>query len=138
MATYTARIAIQAPPIRVWEGLTRPDLVKQWQWNSTLHTDWHVGGDLYFQSEWQGHGYEMRGKVLEVVPHELIQYSLFLPDQSNLENYAIMTYTLNDQGGRTILTVEMNDPRSRPSEQRTFAENWGTVLAILKFVVEPR
>ena len=139
MAKRTARITIRARPPRVWEGLTDPALVKQWQWGSALYTDWQVGQDIRFHSDWFGEVSYMQGKVLEVVPYELIRYSILAP-ASGLEdkpdNYAIMTYTLEDHGDATTVTIGLEDHHSRLSDQHTFAENWGTVLALLKVIIE--
>ena len=82
----------------------------------------------------------MQGKVLEVVPYELIRYSILAP-ASGLEdkpdNYAIMTYTLEDHGDATTVTIGLEDHHSRLSDQHTFAENWGAFWPYSKSLSKP-
>ena len=139
MAQHTAQISIRARPSRVWEGLTKPALVKQWQWGSVLETDWRVGRDIRFHSDWFGEVYDMQGKVLEVVPYELIRYSVLESGSGNegaRNNCAIMTYALEDRNDVTILTISLEDNHSRPEDEQAFVANWGTVLTLLKFMIE--
>lgn len=83
--------------------------------------------------------YEQWGKVLEVVPHELITYSLFAPRpglEDKPENYFVRSYTLDEQQGNTLLTIEMNDNRPRAGVQESADEDGQSVLAALKATVE--
>ncbi|NBW38192.1 MAG: ATPase, partial [Cytophagia bacterium] len=43
MATNISILQLNAPIHKAWEALTKPDLVKQWQFGSELITDWNVG-----------------------------------------------------------------------------------------------
>ena len=139
MAKHTAKISIRAHPSRVWEGLTNPVLVKQWQWGSVLDTDWQVGRDIRFHSDWFGEVYDMQGKVLEVVPYELIRYSILVPGSGNegtRDNCAIMTYRLEERNDATTLTISLEDNHSLLEDEQAFITNWGTVLTLLKFMIE--
>ena len=139
MATSVSEIAIHAPLSRVWDVLTNPALVKQWQYGSELTTDWQVGGDIRFRSEWQGSVFEQWGKVMEVVPHSLVKYSLFAPRpglEDTPENHFVMTYRVHPQGTQTILTIEMLDSRPGASEQESSDDEGQAVLARLKRIAE--
>jgi uncharacterized protein YndB with AHSA1/START domain len=79
MATNISTIKVKATAEKLWAMLTKPELVKQWQYGSDLVTDWQVGSSIRFRTEWKDKVFEQWGKVLEVVPQKLIRYSLFAP-----------------------------------------------------------
>ena len=79
------------------DTLTKPALVKLWQYGSDLITNWEVGSIIRFRTEWEGKVFEQWGEVLEVKPPELLKYSLFAPRpglEDKPENYFIMSYVL--------------------------------------------
>jgi uncharacterized protein YndB with AHSA1/START domain len=120
--TSTSRVVINAPAERVWQALTEPALVKQWQYGSDLLTDWSLGGPLRFHSEWEGVAYEQWGTVLEVVPHLRLVYTLFAPRpdlEDKPENYFTMTYGLEEADRVTTLTISQDDPRPAPAQDES-------------------
>jgi uncharacterized protein YndB with AHSA1/START domain len=139
MGKNISQVTINAPVSKVWDVITRPEMVKQWQYGSDLTTDWQVGSGIRFPSKRQGNVYEQWGKVLEVVPHSLVRYSLFAPRpglEDVPENYFVMTYTLTEQGDDTILTIEMNDNRPGTSDEESVDEDGQSILTMLKSVAE--
>jgi len=66
MTKSISKITIHAPAEKVWNALSNPSLVKQWQYGSNLLTDWKVGSEIRFRNEWEDKIYEQWGKVLEV------------------------------------------------------------------------
>ena len=62
MVKHTSRVTIKATAANVWATLPEPELVKQWQYGSELFTDWRVGSEIRFRSQWQGQIYEQWGK----------------------------------------------------------------------------
>ena len=90
MAINISTVIINAPVQKVWEALTQPELVKLWQYGSDLLTDWKVGSEITFTTEWEGKIFEQWGKILEIKTNELIKYSLFAPRpglEDKPENY---------------------------------------------------
>jgi uncharacterized protein YndB with AHSA1/START domain len=79
MASNRSVVNINAPLQKVWDALTKPELVKQWQYGSKLITDWKPGSSIRFVTEWDGKVFEQWGTVVEVIPMKSIQYSLFAP-----------------------------------------------------------
>ncbi|WP_218917276.1 SRPBCC family protein [Niabella ginsenosidivorans] len=79
MAINISGITIHATPEKVWNAVTKPELVKQWQYGSDLKTDWQPGSPIRFSTEWQGALFEQWGTVLEIQPCHLLKYSLFAP-----------------------------------------------------------
>lgn len=135
--TTTSQILINAPVAPVWEALTKPELVKQWQYGADVITDWQKGGPIVYRSEWEGTVYEQRGTILEIEPEKLVKYTLFAPRpglDEKPENYFTMTYRVEEINGKTMLTITQDDPREQPQEQAEEAEN--TVLDSLKKLVE--
>ncbi len=108
MITNISTIRINASIQKIWETLTRAELVKQWQYGSDLNTDWRVGSDIKFITEWEGKIFEQWGKILEIRPYELIKYSLFSPRpdlEDRPENYFIMSYVLTRQNTYIKLNI---------------------------------
>lgn len=100
MATNVSTIFLSAPIEKVWNVLTKPELVKQWQYGSDLITDWKIGNEIRFRNEWEGQVFEQWGTVLEVSPNQKIKYSLFFPRpelEDKPENYFIMSYVLSEE-----------------------------------------
>ena len=88
----------------MWGTLTKPEFVKLWQYGSDLVTNWEVGSDIKFRTEWEGKIFEQWGQVLEVRPLELLKYSLFAPRpglEDKPENYLVMSYVLTTENDQT-------------------------------------
>ncbi|HEX8546887.1 MAG TPA: SRPBCC domain-containing protein [Cytophagaceae bacterium] len=81
MATNISTIVINASAQRVWDILTKPELVKLWQYGSELQTTWAAGSAIRFKTEWESKIFEQWGTVLDIIPNESIKYSLFAPSQ---------------------------------------------------------
>ena len=136
--TTTSKIMINAPVTSVWEAITKPELVKQWQYGADVITNWQKGSPIAYRSEWEGTVYEQTGTILEIEPNKLVKYTLFAPRpglDDKPENYFTMTYTLEEINGQTTLTIIQDDPREQlPQEQAE--ENENSVLDGLKKLVE--
>jgi hypothetical protein len=92
----------------------KPEFVKQWQYGSQLLTDWKIGSEIKFKTEWEGTIFEQWGKVLDIRQNELIKYSLFAPRpdlEDNPENYFVMSYILTAGNGQTKLEIIQEDNR---------------------------
>lgn len=79
MATNISRLNLNATSAKAWEALTDPAMVKAWQYGSELITDWKVGNEIRFKTEWQGQIFEQWGTVLHFEPTSRLKYSLFAP-----------------------------------------------------------
>lgn len=138
MATNISTIRINASRQRVWETITKPELVKLWQYGSDLLTNWEIGSDIKFRTEWEGKIFEQWGKVLEVRPTEIIKYSLFAPRpdlEDKPENYFIMSYVLTEEGGKTRLEIIQEDNRPNAVQEEPQGEE-NSVLKSLKKLAE--
>lgn len=138
MATNISRITINATLQKVWDTLTRPELVKLWQYGSDLQTTWKVGSEIKFITEWEGKIFEQRGNVLEFTPMSKLRYSLFAPRpgiEDKPENYFEMIYSLIASNGQTRLKIIQEDNRPNAVQEEEQGEE-NPVLKMLKLVAE--
>jgi uncharacterized protein YndB with AHSA1/START domain len=131
MATNISVIRLDATKDKVWDTLTKPELVKLWQYGSDLVTNWEVGSNIKFRTEWEGKIFEQWGQVLEVKPLELLKYSLFAPRpglEDKPENYFVMSYVLTTENDQTKLEIIQEDNRPNAKQE----EPQGTENPILQ------
>ncbi|MDX6190336.1 SRPBCC family protein [Flavobacterium sp. Fl-318] len=138
MATNISTIVFNAPIEKVWAALTQPVLVKQWQYESDLITDWKIGSEIRFRNEWDGHVFQQWGTILELVHHKKIKYSLFFPRpglEDKPENYFLMTYLLTQEDQKVKLEIIQEDKREGAVQEEPQGEE-SPILQSLKAVVE--
>jgi uncharacterized protein YndB with AHSA1/START domain len=133
-----ATVTIDAPPSRVWDALTKPDLIKQYLFGTEVTTDWQVGSPITYQGTWEGKAYKDKGKVLQVEPGKLL-VSTFWSSLSGApdvpENYKTVRYELSPAGGGTKLTL-IQDNNATQEEADHSAQNWNMVLDGIKKLLE--
>jgi uncharacterized protein YndB with AHSA1/START domain len=137
MATNISTVIINAPKQNVWDAITKPEAVKQWQFGSDLITDWKVGSNIRFITEWQGKVFEQWGKVLEVKPHDVITYSLFAPRpdlEDKPENYFVMSYVLSSIAEQTKLEIIQEDNRPGALQEQPQGEENPILQSLKKYV----
>ena len=138
MATNISTIHINATASKVWEALTKPKLVKIWQYGSDLKTDWKVGSEIRFETAWEGKIFEQWGKILDIRTNELIKYSLFAPApnrEDKPENYFIMNYVLTANKEQTKLEIIQEDNRPGAVQEKPQGEE-NPILQGLKKLAE--
>lgn len=138
MATNISTIRINASIQKVWDTVTKPELVKRWQYGSDLVTTWEIGSDIKFRTEWGDKVFEQWGKVLAIRPNELVKYSLFAPGpglEDKPENYFIMSYVLTGDNSQTKLEIIQEDNRPNAAQEEPQGEE-NPVLKSLKQVAE--
>ncbi len=131
-------VTIDAPLSKVWDALTKPEIIKQYFFGTDTHTDWKVGRPITFTGEWQGKKYEDKGTVLEFEPERMLKYT-YWSSMSQLEdkpeNYVPITYEVKKEGDKTLLTViqeNIPDEKMRAHSE----QNWKMVLENLKKLLE--
>ena len=138
MAKNISRMTINTTQQKVWEALTSPELVKQWQYGSDLQTNWEVGSIIKFVTEWEGKTFEQWGTVLEFTPATRLRYSLFAPRpdlEDKPENHFEMIYTLTGQNAMTNLEIVQEDNRPNAVQEDIQGEE-NPILKMLKEVAE--
>jgi uncharacterized protein YndB with AHSA1/START domain len=108
--------SINAPVSKVWDALTKPDLIKQYLFGTEVIIDWQVGSPITYKGVWQGKSYEDKGKVLEIEPRKIL-VSTFWSSLSGLpdipENYKTVRYELSATGDITSLTITQDNNASQ-------------------------
>lgn len=138
MATNISTTILNASIEEVWNALTKPELVKQWQYGSELITDWKTGNEIRFRNEWQGQVFEQWGSILEIVPNQKIKYSLFFPRpelEDKPENYFIMSYILSEENNKVKLQIIQEDNRPGAVQEEPQGDE-NPILQSLKTLVE--
>jgi uncharacterized protein YndB with AHSA1/START domain len=131
------RTIVHAPLHRVWEAITKPELVKQYFFGTDLLTNWAVGSDIIFNGDFQGQKYQDIGKILEYVEYEKLAYSYlssFSGKEDKPENYLWICYEVMQIEDGTELTITQSnydEERAKHSEA-----NWSMVVDGLKKIVE--
>ena len=133
-----ATTTINAPALKVWDALTKPELIKQYLFGTEVTTDWQVGSPISYQGIWEGKAYEDKGKVLQVEPGKLLISTFWsslagLPDVP--ENYKTVRYELLAEGGGTRLTI-IQDNNATQEEASHSEQNWKMVLDGMKKLLE--
>ena len=137
MPTHTAEIIIEASIQKVFEALTKPELIKLWQYGRVVTTDWTVGRSIKFTSEWEGNAetLEQWGTILDIRPNEFIKYRLFTPRtdlEDKVEDYCVTSYILGNERGSTRVELIHEDNRPNGFAPTTLKP----ILAALKGIAE--
>jgi uncharacterized protein YndB with AHSA1/START domain len=136
--TAEARTTIHAPASRVWDALTKPELIKQYFFGTNVVTDWKVGSPIYYRGEWQGRSYEDKGAILEFEREKRLVSTHWsplagVPDIP--ENYHTVTYLLSEHEGSTDVTIRQDNNASEDEKVHS-EQNWAMVLLGLKKLLE--
>ncbi len=138
--TAKVTIEIKAPVHKVWEALTRPDLIRRYLFGAEVRTDWKVGSPIIYRGVTEGDKFEDKGVILSLEQNKFLQITQWsnmsgLPDEE--ENYTKITYTLSFAEGITSLSVIQDNLPS--DKMRIYLEhNWKLALNKMKRLLERR
>ena len=134
----TAETDIDAPRSEVWQALTDPDQIQKYMFGSRVETDWKPGSPITWKGEYEGAKYEDKGEILEVEHERRLKLTHFSPlsgEEDAPENYHTLLYDLEDNDGRTHVSLSQDNNKSEEAAEHSQA-NWERMLAGLKEVVE--
>lgn len=140
--SFTAKVqrTIHAPVNKVWDGLTLPELVKQYFFGTQLVTTWQPGTPIYFRGEWEGKAYEDKGTVLKFEPGKMLEYDYF-SSWSDLEerpeNYQTIIYRVKSKGNSTVLIITQSNIDTLEKKVHS-VQNWGMLTKELKKLMESK
>ena len=129
---------INTPSAKVWEALTKPEIIKQYMFGTNVVSDWQVGSSIVWKGEWQGKSYEDKGKILEFEKERILQYSHFSPLAGKPdvpENYHTVTIELSGDGGQTTVTLSQDNNATEEAREHS-EKNWRMMLEGLKKLLE--
>jgi uncharacterized protein YndB with AHSA1/START domain len=131
-------ITLNAPKSKVWDALTKPELIKQYLFGTEVITDWKVGSPITYKGIWEGKPYEDKGKVIQIESEKLL-VSTFWSSLSGLpdipENYKTVRYELSTIGDLTNLVISQDNNDSKEEADHS-EQNWKMVLDGIKKLVE--
>ena len=136
--TAEATSTINVPASKVWDALTKPELIKQYLFGTEVNTDWQVGSPITYMGVWEGKPYKDKGKILQIEPEKLLVSTFWsslagLPDIP--ENYKTVHYELSPESGGTKLTITQDNNADRAEADHS-AQNWNTVMDGMKKLLE--
>lgn len=140
--SFTAKVqrTIHAPINKVWDGLTLPELVKQYFFGTQLVTTWQPGTPIYFRGEWEGKPYEDKGTVLKFEPGKMLEYDYF-SSWSDLEerpeNYQTIIYRVKSKGNSTVLIITQSNIDTLEKKVHSI-QSWGMLTKELKKLMESK
>lgn len=135
--TATAHVQVSASPAQVWQALTEPAQIRAYLFGAEVDTTWEPGTPITWRGEYDGRPFEDKGEVLEVDPGRRLVVTHFSPltgRPDRPESYHHVTWTLQDGGDHTDVTVEQS--LAEGEEEAPSRENWTNVLRQLKEHVE--
>ena len=136
--TATATTVIDSPASKVWDALTRPELIKQYRFGTDVTTDWKVGSPITYKGEWEGKAYEDKGKILKFEPEKTLVTTHWSPLSGvpdTPESYHTVTYELTETDGKTEVTITQDNNASQKEADHS-TQNWKTVLDDMKKLLE--
>ena len=136
--SLSTSITINAPAEKVWKALTDPALVKQYFFGTNVRSEWTKGSPIVFEGEWEGKTYQDKGTILEAEPGKFVKYNYWSSmsgTEDKPENYADISYTLDEKDGTTVLTVTQDNIKTPESKEHS-EQNWNFIFGKMKELVE--
>ena len=133
-----ASTIIDAPPSKVWDALTKPELIKQYMFGTDVISDWKAGSPITYRGEWNGKSFEDKGKILEVEREKSLVSTHWSPLSGvpdTPENYHTVAYRLSGRDGKTEVTITQ-DNNADEKEKAESEKNWRQMLDGLKKLLE--
>jgi uncharacterized protein YndB with AHSA1/START domain len=131
-------VTIHASKSKVWTALTDPEQIKKYLFGTDTKTDWKVGSAITFSGMWEGKAYIDKGTILQIEKEKLLKYnywSSFSGTEDKAENYANITYSLEDHNGSTIFHLIQDGIKTKEAQEHS-EQNWRMVLNSLKDLLE--
>jgi uncharacterized protein YndB with AHSA1/START domain len=133
-----ADVTVRAPVSKVWDALTKPDLIQKYMFGAKVESDWKVGSPISWKGEWKGKPYEDKGRILEIQPQQRLQFSHYSPlsgAPDEPESYHNVTIALEGDGGEVHVDLSQDNNKT-PEAAEESRRNWMAMLAGLKQTVE--
>lgn len=135
---FSKSITINAPTDAIWDAVINPEKIKLYLYGTNTKSTFKVGEPIVFSGNYEGTEYTDKGEILIFEPNKMFSYT-YLAQFSGLkdlpENYQIVTFEIEDNGGANTLTVSQRNIHSE--EAKKHAEGgWDAILQEIKKIVE--
>jgi uncharacterized protein YndB with AHSA1/START domain len=135
----TRSIQLNAGQNRVWEALTHPGMTKFYLFNCSISSEWQPGSTISFKGNYKGINIDRKGEILEIVPEQLLQYTIFDFDRlrNKDSNQIKVTYRLTAKKDQTLLTITLDNFDGDEARAEQVANTWDLeVFPKLKTLIE--
>lgn len=140
-------IEIQAPAADVWDALVNPEKTKLYMFGCAAVSGWKPGDSLLWNAQHEGQEVTYaKGHITDIHPLRSLAFTTIDPNNpatpDRPENYTTVTYTLQQQNGKTLLSVSQGDfstvaeGEKRYQEVKGHGEGWQPILEQIKKLVE--
>lgn len=139
-------ITINAPASKVWDALVNPEQTKKYMFGCETVSDWKIGSPLLWRMNYEGKELiPVKGIVLDIQPDKLLKYTVIDPNASYPdipENYLNVTYELEEQAGKSTLTVSQDGFEDAAEGEKRYkdvynnGEGWNPILLKIKRIIE--
>lgn len=132
-------ILIHSTIEKVWEAITKPELVKQYFFGTDLVTTWEVGTPIVFKGLWEGKKYEDKGIVQSYIYEKSLSYTYRSSSETGPdvpESYKLITYEVTQKDAGIELSISQtadDEEKAKHSEG-----NWNMVLDGVKTLLESK
>lgn len=129
-------VYIRTTPEKLWEALTRPELTRQYYYNTEIRSTFVPGADLeYLRQEKDGTVRTVvAGKVLEVEPNRRLVHTFVFPQVS--DEPTRVTYELEPVGEAVRLTMVHEGFDGETETYRMVRSGWAPIFDGLKTLLE--
>ncbi len=131
-------IDINASPLKVWEVLTNPAMIRQYFTGAETITNWKVGTEIVFIHWYEEKELRNKGVILQFLPNQVLSYTYwtaFSGTADKPENYTTITYTLEEGNGKTTLSLLQTNFKNGPWYEG-LQTGWDMVVNKIKAIAE--
>jgi len=131
-------IAINAKPLKVWESLTNPEIIKKYLYGAEAVSEWKVGSEIIYKGEYDGYAYADRGIIRQFEKGKIFQHtylSTFSGIEDIPENYHLVTYNIEKSNGGSLLTINQENIHSEEAMEHA-GKGWDMVTELIKDAAE--
>lgn len=131
--TQVYTVEINAPIRRVWDEITKVGPVQRHMFDCVMPADMKPGGKYRWETPGGKHVI-IKGEIVEVTPPTRFVHTFRWVELT--EETSRVTWVLEEQAGRTRVTVTHDRLAAAPKTAKRVAGGWGMILKNLKAVVE--
>jgi uncharacterized protein YndB with AHSA1/START domain len=138
-------ITLNAEASKVWEALTKPEMIKKYMSGTEVISDWKVGSPILWVGTSEGaEKVVLKGSIEKLEVGKLIQFTALDLNAEYTDipsNYVKATYELTPKLGKTLLSVTQGDYSRVEEGRRRFVSDdggWNRTLNALKEFIETK